>query len=130
MKQLLELSALTNHQLAGMLDELGFTASEGGTLWALADAEAPMPMREVARRLGCDPSNVTLICDKLEAAGMVERQRHPSDGRARVLTLTDDGREQWSRVQERLAHDSPIASLTPADRRQLRRLLTLMNSVG
>jgi DNA-binding MarR family transcriptional regulator len=127
-KQLVELASLTNRHLAAMLQDLGLSASEGGTLWALAEASAPVPMREIARRLGCDPSNVTIISDKLEAAGLIERRPNPRDARARVLILTDDGRELWSRVQTRLARDSPIATLTVADRRQLSRLLTTMST--
>ena len=127
-KQLVELAGLTNRQLASMLQELGLTESEGGTLWALADAAAPVPMREIARLLGCDPSNVTVISDKLEAAGMIERRPHPRDARARVLTLTDEGRELWSRLRDRLAHDSPMATLTAAEGRQLNRLFTMMST--
>lgn len=129
-QQFLELSTLINNQLGVMLAELGLTGSEGGTLWALAESATPVPMRDIARRLGCDPSNVTVISDKLQAAGLIERRPHPNDGRARVLALTADGRELWSRVHARLALDSPIATLTPADRRRLSRLLSTMTTCG
>ncbi|HBF78417.1 MAG TPA: MarR family transcriptional regulator, partial [Streptomyces sp.] len=34
----------------------------------------PMPMRRIARRLKCEPSNVTGIVDRLELRGLVERR--------------------------------------------------------
>lgn len=127
-KQFLEVAGQSEGQLSGVLRELGLSRTEGGTLWALAEASEPVPMREIAARLGCDPSNVTVIGDKLEAAGLVDRQVHPRDSRARVLALTPAGRALWADIEGRLARDSAVASLTAADRRELQRLLGIMQA--
>lgn len=129
-KQLLEVAGQEERRLAAMLRELGLSRTEGGTLWALADAAAPVAMRDIAARLGCDPSNVTVIGDKLEAVGLVERRIHPRDSRARVLALTPAGRALWADVERRLARDSAVASLRAADRRDLQRLLATMQARG
>jgi len=85
-------------------------------------------MREIARALGCDPSNVTLIGDKLEQAGLVTRQAHSDDRRSRVLTLTDTGRQLRERLLTRLVAATPLPSLTAREQHQLGRLLAKLGS--
>src|SRR5918997_778495 len=41
----------------------------------------PLPMRRLAQRLKCEPSNVTGIVDRLESRGLVERRTAPADRR-------------------------------------------------
>lgn len=50
----------------------------------------PATMRELAARLGCAPSTLTFHCQKLEAAGLVQRERR---GRSVRLSATERGRE-------------------------------------
>src|SRR5215470_20277976 len=52
----------------------------------------PMPMRGIARKLKCEPSNVTGIVDRLESRGLVERQPSPGDRRVKVAAPTAEGR--------------------------------------
>jgi DNA-binding MarR family transcriptional regulator len=80
-------------------------------------------MRELARRLDCDPSNITLLVDQLEAVGLVRRQPDPTDGRRRVLTLTDSGLALWSRLLERMQQRSALFTLTIEEQNQLLGLL-------
>ncbi len=51
----------------------------------------PMPMRRIAERLKCEPSNVTGIVDRLEARGLVERQPDPADRRVKLAAATAAG---------------------------------------
>ena len=51
----------------------------------------PMRMGEVAEILGCLPSSVTAIVDRLEAAGLARREADPDDRRAKRLVLTEQG---------------------------------------
>lgn len=51
----------------------------------------PVPMRELADRLRCDPSNLTGLIDRLEARGAVQRRPDSSDRRVKALALTDEG---------------------------------------
>jgi DNA-binding MarR family transcriptional regulator len=50
-----------------------------------------MPLSSAARRLQVHPTSVTNTVDRLEAAGLVSREPHPSDGRATLVALTDAG---------------------------------------
>lgn len=104
---LVEVGGSVDGVVAQVLGEFGAPASVAGTLWALAPGTEPPTMREVAARLHCDPSTVSLAADKLESAGLVARQPHPVDGRKRVLALTERGRELWEALTRRL-HDSGL----------------------
>ena len=51
----------------------------------------PLPMRKLARKLKCEPSNVTGIVDRLEARGLVERRPDPADRRVKLAAATEEG---------------------------------------
>ncbi|MDP9398089.1 MAG: MarR family transcriptional regulator [Actinomycetota bacterium] len=96
-----------------------------GQLRALVTLQAPAPMRELASRMACDPSNVTGLVDGLERRGLVARQPHPEDRRVRQLVFTDEGERLRQALRDRLyGHALGIADLSEADQRHLRDLLT------
>jgi len=121
--QLHDVADALQEDIADALEESGLTKSQAGILWALAPSTPPVPMRELARRLHCDPSNITLLGDQLQAVGLVQRQPDPSDGRRRVLVLTDKGLELWSRLLERMQQRSALFTLTIEEQNQLLGLL-------
>ncbi|MFD7923336.1 MarR family winged helix-turn-helix transcriptional regulator [Streptomyces sp. NPDC059740] len=100
--------------------ELGLTAPQAT---ALREMTGPMPMRELAGRMSCEPSNATFVVDKLEKQGLVERRAHPTDRRARQLVLTPEGSALRARLLELLARDSPLGNLTPEQQHTLQGLL-------
>jgi DNA-binding MarR family transcriptional regulator len=57
----------------------------------LAYLAEPMRMGEVAETLGCLPSTLTEIVDRVEAAGLLRREPYPDDRRAKRLVLTEKG---------------------------------------
>ena len=126
--QLFQVSAQTRERVDVALAELGLTESMAGLLWLLDAGETATSMRELARRLGCDPSNVTLISDKLQDVGLVERRTHPTDGRARVLALTARGRDTWAQLNARLAHTALLATLSATEQQQLSDLLAKLGA--
>ena len=48
------------------------------------------------------PASVTNAVDRLEAQGLVRRDRHPTDGRTTLAVLTDEGRDVVARTTDRL----------------------------
>jgi DNA-binding MarR family transcriptional regulator len=108
---------------ADILEELNLTESQAEMLWALHSGTSPKPMRELARQLRCDPSNITLMTDRLVAVGLVERQPHPTDGRQRVLALTDKGVKVWTLLMDRLQERAPVFTLSAEERAVLLALL-------
>jgi DNA-binding MarR family transcriptional regulator len=106
-----------------VLAELNLSKSQAGVLWALDPSNPPMSMRELARKLHFDPSNITLISDRLVAVGLVERRAHPSDGRQRILALTPEGLRVWAVLIGRLQRRLPVFLLSEREQAQLNRLL-------
>ncbi|WP_432867320.1 MarR family winged helix-turn-helix transcriptional regulator [Microbispora rosea] len=100
---------------------LGLTTSQGT---ALSELTRPMTLRELAERMGCEPSNATFVADRLEDQGYLERHPHPDDRRAKQLVLTPKGTELRKRLIELLSENSPLAPLAPEERDVLQRLLT------
>jgi len=123
LRQWYQMSRSVDRRLTEALDRLGLTESAGAALWAL-DPNAPPPtVRELARTLGCDPSNASLVSTKLEQDGLVHRRSHPADGRARVLVLTDQGQALLARLVAEVAASTPLRHLDAAQRCQLSDLL-------
>ena len=81
----------------GQLDELlrphGLTFARYEALVLLTFSRAgALPLGKMGERLQVHPTSVTSIVDRLEAAGLVVRRRHPEDGRAVLAEITDAGR--------------------------------------
>ncbi|MEE1757446.1 MarR family winged helix-turn-helix transcriptional regulator [Streptomyces sp. SP18CS02] len=87
----------------------------------------PLPMRRIAERLKCEPSNVTGIVDRLEARGLVERRPDPADRRVKLAAATERGTEVAAALRSSMAFaGEPLAELTPREREALRDLLRRM----
>src|SRR5689334_5360249 len=79
------------------LDELlrphGLTFARYEALVLLTFSRAgSLPLGKMGERLQVHPTSVTSIVDRLEAAGLVVRRRHPDDGRAVLAEITETGR--------------------------------------
>lgn len=87
----------------------------------------PLPMRKLAQKLKCEPSNVTGIVDRLEARGLVERRPDPADRRVKVAAATDKGLRVALELRSglRFARE-PLAALSDEERLALRDLLRRM----
>ncbi|MDX6534143.1 MAG: hypothetical protein QOJ13_2894 [Gaiellales bacterium] len=91
----------------------------------LLEAGAPLPMRTLARKLGCDASNITGIVDRLEERGLLVRAVSAVDRRVKMLVLTDAGIQLRLRIMADLAEaPEPIAKLSADDQRTLRDILS------
>lgn len=94
----------------------GLTTQQAIVLTLLS---APMPMRSIAERRRCDPSNITGIVDRLEEKDLVERSADPSDRRIKRVSLTRAGRDTLARFHSELAHTSSLGELTSEQRQRL-----------
>lgn len=90
----------------------------------------PLPMRKLAQKLRCEPSNVTGIVDRLEARGLVERRPDQADRRVKLAAATDEGRQVAQNLREglRFARE-PLAGLSDEERLSLRNMLRRMLGV-
>ena len=116
-------SAAMGRWSATILAELELTEALGDVLWQLGAVGEAVPMRDLAGRLQCDPSNVTFLADRLEERGLIERRPDLSDRRVKLLALTTAGMAVRTRIVQAAATRSPLARLSPADQQRLCRLL-------
>jgi MarR family transcriptional regulator, organic hydroperoxide resistance regulator len=118
-----EFHARIEQQLHDPLEELGLTLALADALWQLDRARGALSRRELAERLGCDPSNVTFLIDRLQERRLVTRSPARGDRRATALTLTDTGEKVRGRLIATIAESPLFAGLTEAQLRQLASLL-------
>jgi DNA-binding MarR family transcriptional regulator len=113
------------------LEPLGLTTAVYGPLATLA-ALGTTSQQAIADRLGISAAAIQQTVDRLEAAGLVMRRRHPTDRRAYALELTSEGGTLLERAQQAIAEineDHLDHVLGPAEHRELRHLLrTLLGS--
>src|SRR4051794_17157880 len=93
-----------HHQTNDCFTNDGVTADQFVLLAALAEADAAT-QQELVRRVGSDPNTVRAMLLLLEGRGLVARERHPADGRARCVTLTAKGRQAFEKL---LAKSEPL----------------------
>jgi len=103
--------------------ELGLSFPQAHAIKVLRPGH-PIPMRELADGLHCDPSNITGIIDRLGDRGLVERGSAPGDRRVKTLMLTQEGTALRMRLLDRLSEPPPgLGKLPPDEQRQLHDLL-------
>jgi DNA-binding MarR family transcriptional regulator len=68
-------------------------------VFAALDADGPLTVGELSRRLGISHAAVSQIRSALEAEGLVRGTADPWDGRRQVLSLTARGRETALRLK-------------------------------
>lgn len=78
-----------------LVAELGLTSARWQVLGAVAMAERPMPVPHIARQMGLSRQNVQRIVNDLEEAGYVSFAPNPHHKRAKLVVLTDKGRETY-----------------------------------
>jgi len=93
-----------HHDVVGSLDaelreEHGLTFGSYDVLLRLARAPGRcLRMTDLAERVLMSPSGLTRMVDRLEAQGMVQRERFDGDARVMLARLTDKGRQVLRRA--------------------------------
>jgi DNA-binding MarR family transcriptional regulator len=82
-----------------VMARFGVTADQFVLLANLAEADA-LTQQDLARRLSSDASTVWAMLALLEERGLVVRAAHPSDRRARCVSLTPKGSRAFERMKE------------------------------
>jgi len=96
---------------------------------ALHTLDCPMAMKELGKRMHCDPSFVTLLADMLEKRGLARREPHPADRRVKNIVLTSEGEELKQRVEAEITARMPWnRALNESERAQLLALIRKMLS--
>jgi DNA-binding MarR family transcriptional regulator len=104
--------------------KLGVTADQFVLLATLARGQA-LTQRELATRMSSDPSTVRAMLVLLEERGLVSRNTHPTDGRARTVALTASGLRKFRQAFQagQPIRDQMVSSLSAEETRSLVTLL-------
>lgn len=102
----------------------GVTADQFVLLARLADGES-LTQKELAKRMPSDPSTVRAMLVLLEERGLVRRDAHPTDGRARTAALTAAGRRKFRQLRKagNSIRTRAVSELSSDDAHTLVRLL-------
>jgi DNA-binding MarR family transcriptional regulator len=91
----------------------GTSASQWGILRVLQRAEAAgergLRLTDLGQRLLIQPPSVTVVVDRMERRGLLERQQSRTDQRSRVVALTPAGRKLLATVLK--VHTKKVNSL-------------------
>ncbi|MEU3412722.1 MULTISPECIES: MarR family winged helix-turn-helix transcriptional regulator [unclassified Streptomyces] len=102
----------------------------------ILEAEPGLNLTALAEGMEIGPPTASRLCDRLEAAGLLERLLHPHKRREVQLVLTGRGRQVLNEVAElrSQALAAVLAGMRPADRealsRGMRGFLTARDGTG
>lgn len=87
----------------------------------IVEAAGEINMGGLAAELGTVPSAASRLCDRMVAAGLLERELSPSSRREVVLRLSPHGGRLLTRLREEriAAVDEVLREMTPAAQRSL-----------
>ncbi|MFJ5050055.1 MarR family winged helix-turn-helix transcriptional regulator [Streptomyces sp. NPDC088719] len=103
---------------------LGLGVGQHLVLKMLAEV-GPRSQRILSDELRIDRSVMVGLCDGLEQAGHVRRERDAADRRAYAVTITDSGRHILARAEDAVPEflDGTFQALSPTERGQLSSIL-------
>ena len=99
----------------------------GSDAIALVKLDAPLTMKELGQRMGCDPSFITTIADSLERHGLARREPSLRDRRSKNIVLTPEGTTVRDRLFREILAQAPWC--TALDTGERRCLLGLMRKM-
>ena len=110
-------------------DRLELTVGEARALVHVAGGEG-MRQTAIAERMGVEPMTFCGFVDKLETRGLVARQPHPDDRRAKQVSPTEEGRAALARFApiSRATLDDAMTELTDEEMRVFRGALMKMRA--
>jgi DNA-binding MarR family transcriptional regulator len=86
-----------------------------------------MPLKKASERLQVHPTSITNAVDRLEAAGLVQRLPHPTDGRSSLIEVTDEGRRLALKATDAL--NSDVFARPGLDPKQVRTLVRVLEEL-
>lgn len=97
--RLLEIALLIQQDMSRELGPAGLTAARTHLLWEVHH-RGPSTQQALAAALQVSPRNVTGLVDAVEKGGFTRREPHPTDRRAILVTLTEQGTRAMTEMEE------------------------------
>lgn len=131
---LLRTADVVRRYIARVLEPYGITPQQFNVLRILRGAHAEgtdgTPTLTIAERMIEEAPGITRLLDRLEAKGMVRRQRCPEDRRQVLCHATPAALDLLGRIDGAMdeADDGALGTLSDEDKAQLIRLLDAVRS--
>ena len=122
MRRLMDLFARTLDHQGTFLETLGLTYSQAKLLWRLDVGDTPS-LKELAKRCGVDPSNLSGVVDQLAERRLVLSRPAAHDKRVRVIRLTAEGVRLRRRLVAYMSQNPAIHGLSTKRQEQLLEIL-------
>jgi DNA-binding MarR family transcriptional regulator len=123
---LMHTADLVRRQLTALVEPHGLTIQQFNVLRILRGAsDDGLPTLEIAKRMIEQTPGITRLLDRLEAKGLVRRQRCPKDRRQHLCWITKKGLDALAPLDEPTlrAHDDALKGLSHTQRLSFIRLL-------
>jgi len=123
---LMRTADLIRRQAAALVEPHGITLQQYNVLRILRGAgDAGLPTLEVGQRMIEQTPGVTRLLDRLEAKGLVRRQRCPKDRRQHLCWIADKGQALLEKLDAMTdgAHEESMKGLRQKDRVAFIRLM-------
>lgn len=91
---------------------------------------APVSVKELATLLELDSATLSPLLKRLEAAGLVRRERNPDDERRLMVTLTPAGREMQEKARDIPERMMRLLGMDPEELRHLNAVLSRLNAAA
>jgi DNA-binding MarR family transcriptional regulator len=108
-----------------VIEATGLPFSRVRALWRLE--QGPRTLADLAHDMGIDAPAATVIINALEERGLVKRAPHPTDRRAKQVSLTSAGRRMLGIVEN--IGDPPPAAFERLSEGELQRLLRTLEKL-
>ena len=118
---------LCHRQLSQALEPMGLEVAHYDVLANVARDEG-LSQQVLARRLLVAKSNVSALTSVLEKRGLIQRLRHQSDARVRLVTLTSEGRRITQRAMK-VHSDIVAAMLKPLNPNEVETVRSAMEKI-
>jgi DNA-binding MarR family transcriptional regulator len=117
-----------HRQTNSFLAPFGMTADQFVLISLLADKDG-ITQQELTRRASSDPNTIRAMLVRMENNGLLTRDQHPTDGRARKVTLTYKGRRTYAMLSEKI---KPLqdALLAPFQIKDADKLIMFLNLIS
>ena len=93
------------------------------TVLSLIHSNPNINQKRLGQTIRVSPPNLATLLDKIQADGLIERRRNPSDRRSQILALTSKGLELFNKAETVAARADITPTLSDDERKQLLSLL-------
>ena len=107
-----------NRAFRRRIAHLGITPDQFTVMRTLLESEG-ITQRELTQLMTSDPNTVASLLERMEKAGLVERQTHEKDRRAHRIRLKPSGKRKYEEAREiAVALQTEILTTLPEARRE------------